>query len=172
MTAEKPTNPKDAVGVGRAPISTVPLNVLLEVGNAMLEGARKYGRHNYRAAGVRHSIYVDAVFRHLAAHWEGEDIDKDSGLPHITKAIAALVVLRDSMAQGNDTDDRPPPAPDGFLEFMNAQAGDIVDTVASEPMEPHTATQMAGGPTGRDVFRGPMQGPGNARVAEGHDEES
>lgn len=104
----KPTNPKDAVGVAKAPLSTVPANVLAEIGVAMLEGALKYGRHNYRQAGVRASVYYDALMRHIMAWWEGEDIDPDSGVPHIVKAIATLVVLRDADFRGMLEDDRPP----------------------------------------------------------------
>lgn len=123
----KDTNPKDAVGTGKAPISTVSAPVMAEVGLAMLEGARKYGRHNYRVSGVRASVYYDAVVnRHMASFWEGEDIDPDSGLSHITKAIAGLVVLRDSMIQGNWIDDRPPPSPPGWLAELNAKAAAIV----------------------------------------------
>jgi hypothetical protein len=123
----KDTNPKDAVGTGKAPCSTVSAVVIAEVGLAMLEGARKYGRHNYRVSGVRASVYYDAVKnRHLSAWWEGEDDDPDSALSHITKAIAGLVVLRDSMIQGNWIDDRPPPSPKGWLEKLNAKAADIV----------------------------------------------
>lgn len=104
----KPTNPKDSVGVRKAPITTIPLNVVLEVGVAMLEGARKYGRHNYRTFGAAASVYIDAAFRHIAAWWEGESIDPDSGLSHLTKAIASLVVLRDSEMTEKMVDDRPP----------------------------------------------------------------
>lgn len=104
----KPTNPKDAVGVSKAPLSVLPFRVLWGVAQAFLEGALKYGRHNYRTAGVRASVYFDAVQRHMGAWWEGEDIDPDSGLSHIDKAIASLMVLRDGMYQGNWNDDRPP----------------------------------------------------------------
>lgn len=127
MPETKETNPKDSVGVRKVPLSTVPAPVLLEVGLAMLEGARKYGRHNYRIAGVRASVYYDAVFRHLMAWWEGEDIDPDSGLPHIIKAIACLVVLRDSMILGNWSDDRPPKSPDNFIKDLNKLASKIID---------------------------------------------
>ena len=92
----KDTNPKDAIGISKAPLSTVSAAVLMEVGVAMLEGASKYGRHNYRAAGVRASVYYDALMRHAMAWWEGEDLDPDSGMSHITKAITTLVVLRDA----------------------------------------------------------------------------
>lgn len=107
----KPTNPKDAVGIKKwRYVSTVPLTIIWEIGCAMLEGARKYGRHNYRVAGVRASVYVDAAFGHIGQWWEGEDVDPDSGLSHITKAIASLVVLRDAMIQDMLEDDRPPKA--------------------------------------------------------------
>ncbi len=121
----KESNPKDAVGVAKAPASTVPLPVLLEIGVAMLEGARKYGRHNYRAIGVRSSVYFDAAFRHLSAWWEGEDVDPDSGLSHITKAIATLAVLRDAMIRGKMVDDRPPGTA-GFVQALNERAAAVV----------------------------------------------
>jgi hypothetical protein len=104
----KATNPKDALGIKKVPVHCIPMEVMAELGLAMLEGARKYGSHNYRDAGVRASVYVDAVFRHLFLRWwEGEDLDPDSNLNHVTKAIACLVVMRDSMIKGNFVDDRP-----------------------------------------------------------------
>ena len=121
----KDTNPKDAIGISKAPMSTVSAAVLMEVGVAMLEGASKYGRHNYRAAGVRASVYYDALMRHAMAWWEGEDLDPDSGMSHITKAIATLVVLRDAMIQDKFTDDRPPrSAP--FLPALNDTAAALL----------------------------------------------
>jgi len=105
----KPTNPKDSIGIKKLPFSVLPWRVLTGVALAMLEGAAKYGRHNYRAAGVRASVYFDAVVaRHLTEWWEGVDIDAESGEHHIDKAIAGLMVMRDSMYQGNFVDDRPP----------------------------------------------------------------
>jgi hypothetical protein len=124
MSEIKDTNPKDAVGTAKVPASTVsqavmielarltgrPVNPMVqgELGLGMMEGALKYGRHNYRSAGVRASVYFDALFRHWSAWSLGQDIDPDSGLNHITKGIATLTVLRDSMLQGNWLDDRPP----------------------------------------------------------------
>jgi hypothetical protein len=122
----KDTNPKDAVGVRKAPMSTVPANVLAEIGVAMLEGASKYGRHNYRAAGVRASVYYDAAMRHLISWWEGEDIDPDSGMSHITKLLACMTVMRDAMHQGMWTDDRPPVSKP-FYDTLNTQSGAILD---------------------------------------------
>lgn len=121
----KATNPKDAIGISKAPMSTVSAAVLAEVGVAMLEGASKYGRHNYRAAGVRSSVYYDATMRHLMAWWEGEDTDPDSGMSHITKAITSLVVLRDAMIQDMCTDDRPPRSAE-FYARLNTLAAEVL----------------------------------------------
>ena len=133
----KDTNPKDAVGIKKAPISTVSGAVMAELGIAMLEGARKYGRHNYRVSGVRASVYRDATWRHMNKWWEGEDVDEDSGLSHIAKAIASLMVLRDAMIFDNWTDDRPPSVPNGnaFFKNMDKLAADVIEKYpdAKEP---------------------------------------
>lgn len=135
--SDKPSNPKDIVGIRKAPMSTVSAAVLAEVGVAMLEGAAKYGRHNYRAVGVRSSVYYDGVMRHLMAWWEGEDIDADSGMSHVTKAITSLVVLRDAMIQGKCEDDRPPRSVE-FHPRLNALAGEILDRHADKSPKHYT----------------------------------
>ena len=121
----KDTNPKDALGVEKVPASTIPANVKLELGLAMLEGARKYGRHNYRVSGVKASVYYDALNRHIDAWWEGEDIDPESGLSHVIKAIACLVVLRDAQIGKNWVDDRPPKSTIDF-DYLNSKAKEII----------------------------------------------
>lgn len=123
----KETNPKDAVGIRKVAMSAVPAQPLMELGLAMMEGARKYGRHNYRVTGVRASVYYDAALRHLMAYWEGEDTDPDSGLPHLVKAMACLCVLRDSTIRGNYVDDRPPSMVDGWQVPLNKKASDLID---------------------------------------------
>lgn len=131
--SHKDTNPKDACGIRKVPLSCVPLPVLLELGCAMLEGAVKYGRHNYRAIGVRASVYFDAAIRHLFAYWEGQDLDPDSGMPHIVKAMACLAVLRDAQIQGKCTDDRPPVSPEDWLARLNERAADLLDRYPEAP---------------------------------------
>lgn len=135
----KPTNPKDACGVRKVPMSTVPANVLAEVGVAMLEGGLKYGRHNYREVGVRASVYYDGTMRHLMAWYEGEDIDVDSNLSHITKAIASLVVLRDATMRDMVEDDRPPKTPNMYAE-LNKHAAELTDRYAGRDVRHITET--------------------------------
>lgn len=140
--SEKPSNPKDSVGIKKVYYSVIPWGVIAEVGLAMLEGARKYGRHNYRGIGVRASVYFDASLRHLTDWWEGVDTDPDSGLSHITKAIASLTVLRDSMIRGNWEDDRPIRMDEGWLQELNKKAAEIVERY---PEAAHTYTQKDNG---------------------------
>lgn len=123
----KESNPKSAVGIRKACMSVVSKPVMMEVGVAMTEGARKYGRHNWRIAGARVSTYLDATQRHLDSFWEGRDIDPDSGVNELTKAIASLMVLRDAQIHGKMMDDRPPKSPKGWLEEINAAASAVID---------------------------------------------
>jgi len=136
----KDTNPKVAVGIKKVPLSVVSAPVLMEIGLGMMEGARKYRRHNYRVAGVRASVYYDAAMRHLMAWWEGEDIDIDSGLSHISKALACLSVLRDSMIFNNWKDDRPPKHKNGWIEEYNEKAKEIIEKYPQE-LEPYTEVE-------------------------------
>jgi len=121
----KSINPKDAIGSTKPPITTVPMNVMSELGVAMMEGAIKYGKHNYRVSPVRASVYVDAAWRHLSKWWEGEDIDPDSELSHVIKAIASLTVIRDAMMQDSWYDDRPVKAKP-YIEKLQAQTDAVV----------------------------------------------
>jgi len=141
MSVHKDTNPKDAVGIAKTPVSVLPAPVIGELALALMEGARKYGRHNWRAAEARASVYYDAVWRHMAAWWEGEDIDQDSGLSHVTKAIASLTVLRDAMIQHKWVDDRPPNSMGGWLEELNEKAAGLIEKYP-DAVEPWTASRM------------------------------
>lgn len=126
----KMSNPKYLAGIKKVPLHCIPTGPLFELGLAMLEGSRKYGRHNYRAIGVRASVYYDAATGHIIDWWEGEDIDPDSGVHHLIKAIACLFVVRDSMLMGNFNDDRPLRYPErhGRADF-NEQVKGIVDKI-------------------------------------------
>lgn len=130
MSEKKDTNPKDALGIKKAPLHCIPCGPLYELGLAMMEGGRKYGTHNYRAVGVRASVYYDAIMRHITQWWEGEDIDFDSGLHPLIKAAASIVVMRDGMLMDNYIDDRPIKYPYGLdMSKFNKKAGDIIEKI-------------------------------------------
>jgi hypothetical protein len=117
----KPTNPKDAIGSTKLPLGLVPSTINAEVALAYLEGALKYGRYNWRIAGVRASIYNDALERHRSKWWNGENADRRTRVKHLASIIACAGILLDAELCGKLTDDRPPAAPvadliDGYEE--------------------------------------------------------
>lgn len=106
-TTMKPSNnPKDAIGSDKLPLHLWPETATILGSLGLLEGMLKYGRSNFRAIGVRASIYYDACRRHLNKWFEGEDTDPDSGLPHLAHALACLAILVDAQAAGKLNDDR------------------------------------------------------------------
>jgi hypothetical protein len=102
----KPTNPKDAIGSDKLPLHLWPETASALGCLGLLDGALKYGRANFRAIGVRSSIYYDAARRHLNKWFEGEDNDPDSGLPHLAHVLACVAIVVDAQAAGKLNDDR------------------------------------------------------------------
>lgn len=127
----KESNPKAAVGVRKAALSVVPMDVVLEASLGMLEGAAKYGKANYLNSGAKASVYFDGTQRHLNQWWLGEDVDLDSGLHHISKAISSLMVLRACMLAGKFEDDRPPRT-NFDIRVLNKLAAEILDKHADK----------------------------------------
>lgn len=108
-------NPKDAIGINKLPLGLIPDTAIALLSLAFLEGASKYGRFNWRAVGVRSSIYHDALRRHIASWWNGEDADPATGIPHLANAAACIAIILDAKATGKLNDDRPPAAEVGAL---------------------------------------------------------
>lgn len=102
----KPTNPKDLIGCNKLPLSLVPPSAIAVASLAHLEGALKYGKYNWRTAGVKASIYLDACLRHVEKWASGEEIADDSGIHHLGHAMACLNILYDAQVGGNLIDDR------------------------------------------------------------------
>ncbi len=102
----KPTNPKDAIGSNKLPLHLWPTTATALGCIGMLNGAAKYGRLNFRDAGIRPTIYIDAIKRHLDAFLEGEELDPDDGVPHLAAALAGLAIMVDARVVGKFVDDR------------------------------------------------------------------
>ena len=109
------TNPKDAIGRTKVPMSLFPPIAVAYGSVGMLEGMFKYGAVNYRAAPVAASVYLDAAFRHLAAWRDGEEYCVEIGDdgqpielgPHLGNALACIAIILDARLHGTLIDDRP-----------------------------------------------------------------
>lgn len=111
MKDSKPSNPKDAIGVSKLPMHLVPGSAKAYLTLAFFEGALKYGKYNWRIAGVRTSIYLDALERHLEKFKNGENVDEKTKVPHLASIMACCSIILDANLVGKLNDDRPPKAP-------------------------------------------------------------
>lgn len=107
--ADKPSNPKDIIGSDKLPLGLVPgiTKAYLAIGH--LEGDLKYGRVNWREAGVRTSIYIDALERHIEKFKAGEWDDELTTVPHLANALACISIIIDAAHAGKLEDDRSKP---------------------------------------------------------------
>lgn len=110
-TDTKPSNPKDMIGSTKLPLHLVPTTGIEEEALAFLEGALKYGKFNWRAAGVRTSIYLDAIKRHLHKYENGEDRDPVTMVHHLANIRACTNIILDAGLNNMLTDDRAPRSP-------------------------------------------------------------
>lgn len=68
-------------------------------------GAQKYASHNWRG-GISYSRILAALLRHLFAIMRGEDVDEESGLPHVDHVGCCWMFLSWTMKRRPDLDDR------------------------------------------------------------------
>lgn len=142
----KPTNPKDQFGTNKIPYHLWPNTATILGAMAMLEGAVKYGRSNYRAMGVRASIYYDACRRHLDAWFEGEDLTPDHHLHHLGNALACLAIIVDAESKGVLVDDRMYPG--GYIKLIKKLAPDVArirDMYKDKKPHHYSLLDVAGG---------------------------
>lgn len=67
-------------------------------------GAKKYAAHNWRK-GINNSRLIAALLRHLFAISRGEEIDPESGLPHIDHVGCCWMFLSNNMKNRPDLND-------------------------------------------------------------------
>ena len=100
------TNLKTAAAAKKARLSDVPPVALFALGAAMSDGATKYGRFNFRETGSTSSVFYDAMMRHLADWYSGEDFADDSKINHLGHIMASCAILLDCQLHGKLNDDR------------------------------------------------------------------
>jgi hypothetical protein len=82
----------------------VPLFALEGAARVLKFGASKYRRGNW-AKGMSWSVVFDCLLRHMVAWQRGEELDPESGLPHLDHAMCNLLFLsayRDLYPEGDD----------------------------------------------------------------------
>lgn len=78
---------------GKARMELLPLAALESVASVLTFGASKYAEDGWKSLPDAKSRYTGALLRHLTAIQEGEDIDPESGLPHISHVACNALFL-------------------------------------------------------------------------------
>lgn len=90
---------------GKRRVDLVPTEAINALADILTAGAVKYGEHNWRY-GMDWSRVYGAAQRHLLAFWGGDDIDDESGMPHLWHALTNIAFLVSYQAMSVGRDDR------------------------------------------------------------------
>ena len=71
----------------------LPLEALESVASVMTFGANKYADNGWKSLPDAESRYTGALLRHLTAIQAGEEVDPESGLPHISHVACNAIFL-------------------------------------------------------------------------------
>lgn len=99
---------------GKPDISLIPLCTLEDEAKVWMYGKEKYAAWNW-AKGMDWSIPFACMMRHMAAWQKGEELDPESGLPHLAHAMCNLRMLTLYSKTFPEGDSRP-------KEWLNANA--------------------------------------------------
>jgi hypothetical protein len=91
---------------GKNRLDLIPVFPMWEIGRVYTFGATKYADDNWRS-GLAYRRIFGAVLRHLYRWWSGEDIDDESGLPHLAHAGWGILTLLEYSQTHKELDDRP-----------------------------------------------------------------
>jgi len=85
----------------------LPVDALIEVVKIYNYGAKKYPSDRNWEGGLFWSRVFGSLQRHSWAFWNGEDLDKESGLSHLAHAAWCCLALLEYARTKRCYDDRP-----------------------------------------------------------------
>lgn len=93
---------------GKPMVQLIDPKFLLEVGQVMAFGAKKYAPNNFKK-GIEYTRLAGSVLRHVLYFLSGENHDPESGLTHLAHAGASLMMLHWMWSNAAEMDDRSTP---------------------------------------------------------------
>jgi hypothetical protein len=99
---------------------------LLGVADVLKFGAKKYAEHNWRG-GIAYSRLLGAILRHTLALLRGEDLDSESGLPHVHHLGCSVMFLSWMMTHRKDLDDR--------FKYETKTEGETIDSSSTSEQD-------------------------------------
>lgn len=107
---------------GKPRYDLIPPVVLEQLATVLTFGAKKYGPNNWQTVPDAQNRYYSAMMRHVEADRGGEVFDEESGLPHLTHALACVTFLLHGRMVQPDAVQRPgckvPPELEPLLEWL------------------------------------------------------
>jgi hypothetical protein len=78
---------------GKLEWSLLPIKPIQWLIKVLMYGKAKYGANNWQMLDNFNNRYYDALQRHITAWKDGEECDKESGLPHLAHAFCNILFL-------------------------------------------------------------------------------
>ncbi len=92
---------------GKIRVDLLSTPAILGLAQVLTFGAKKYADDNWRSGGgLAWRRVIGAAMRHLLAFSGGEDLDPESGLPHIDHLMCCAMFLSEYQKTGTGKDDR------------------------------------------------------------------
>jgi hypothetical protein len=93
---------------GKAAVDQLPPRALMEVAKVFAYGAKKYGDLNWarHASEWKWRQLIGSCLRHIMAWMWREDLDPESGLPHLAHAGCNILMLMELILHGKGIDNR------------------------------------------------------------------
>lgn len=113
---------------GKPRYDLIPPVVLEQLAAVLGHGAAKYGDNNWQNVMPFNDRYYAATMRHLQADRAGELYDEESGLPHLTHALANVAFLLWRQLSVDPTSRAVGPGP---TMAMPEEPGEVDDMVAA-----------------------------------------
>lgn len=95
----------DRHNTGKLQWHLVDMKSLEPMVQVLMFGANKYAAFNW-CKGSNYTLLLDSLQRHINAFTSGEDLDPESGLPHIGHALCNLMFLSYMTQNKPELDDR------------------------------------------------------------------
>ncbi len=122
------TTMKDDKKDEKIQLELIPTGPLREIAKVLMHGVDKYELNDWRK-GLEWTRYYGSIQRHMMAWMDGEELDPDSGLPHLAHVATCAMFLLEYQRTNAGEDDRW--KPHELLPYEQAHADKVAEVVAA-----------------------------------------
>lgn len=127
---------------GKVRYDLIPTHLLASTANVLEYGANKYAPWNW-AKGMKFSVVIASLKRHMAALERGEDYDPETGERHTGHLMCNLLFLEHYMNEYPEMDDRPKEWFNRSKEAEPKQKEENVERGYTKEQQSHISEQLS-----------------------------